>query len=437
MYTKEKPKNLHLFLLLWSTQAISQLGSSLTSFALILWSYQQAGSALATALLSICSYTPYVVFGMFAGSWCDGWDKKKTMLICDSVAAATTLLAGGLFMTHQLRLYHLYVLNLIGSFMNAIQQPCSDVAITLLTPRDSYQKAASLKAFSNSLITVLTPMLAMSLYTLLGMQVVLLCDVCSFLIAFIALCFYIPLPRIQESLPEESVLQRTKSGLLWLKDHRGILDLILFLAAINLVASMNEAALAPMLLSRKHGGNAVLGVISSTSGLANLAGSLLLLRMKPPKNRIRCIKWALLFSMSTENFFLALGKTPGVWCTGVLLGWLFIPLMNMNMDVVLRSEIPVEMQGRVYATRNSLQFFSIPIGYFLGGLFVDRIGEPFVAHTSSRLLTLLFGNGKGSGAAILFFLLGIGGMLICFLFGKDRHLKALASHQQHKDSDNA
>ena len=67
---------LHVFLILWSTQALSTLGSSMTNFALVIWSYQKTGSALTTALLSICSYAPYVLLSMFAGALSDKWDKK-------------------------------------------------------------------------------------------------------------------------------------------------------------------------------------------------------------------------------------------------------------------------------------------------------------------------------------------------------------------------
>ena len=45
-----------------------------------------------------------------------------------------------------------------------------------------------------------------------------------------------------------------------------------------------------------------------------------------------------------------------VWCVGAVLGWLPIPLMNANLDVLFRIHIPVKMQGRVYAARNSLPF---------------------------------------------------------------------------------
>lgn len=43
------------FLVLWLTQSFSALGSAMTGYALVIWSYQQKGSALATSLLMVCS----------------------------------------------------------------------------------------------------------------------------------------------------------------------------------------------------------------------------------------------------------------------------------------------------------------------------------------------------------------------------------------------
>ena len=93
--------------------------------------------------------------------------------------------------------------------------------------------------------------------------------------------------------------------------------------------------------------------------------------------------------------------------------------MSANLDVILRSSIPVELQGRVYACRNTLQFFTIPIGLFWGGLMVDNVFEPFMsAFGDLAILKTLFGNGKGSGAALMMFLLGVSGSLICIITGK-------------------
>ena len=90
--------------------------------------------------------------------------------------------------------------------------------------------------------------------------------------------------------------------------------------------------------------------------------------------------------------------------------------MNANMDVIFRTRIPAEMQGRVFSCRNTLQFFTIPLGYLLGGLLVDRVFEPFMAAQSGGLLISIFGSGKGSGAALLFFVLGLSGVAVCLVF---------------------
>lgn len=75
---------LGLFLRLWSTQTFSALGSSMTSFVLVIWAYEQSGSALSTALLSICSYAPYVLLSIFAGGH---KEINRTNLTCSDIAA--------------------------------------------------------------------------------------------------------------------------------------------------------------------------------------------------------------------------------------------------------------------------------------------------------------------------------------------------------------
>ena len=64
-------------------------------------------------------------------------------------------------------------------------------------------------------------------------------------------------------------------------------------------------------------------------------------------------------------------------------------------------------------------FFTIPIGLFLGGFMVDRVCEPcMAAYGNLPILKTLFGTGKGSGAALMMFILGISGSLICMIAGK-------------------
>ena len=414
----KKYQSLKPYLLLWSTQSLSALGSAMTGYALILWLYRQSGSALETAMLAICSYAPYVLVSIFAGALRDRWNKKRTMLVCDLLAAVGTVVVLVLLKNGQLAPWHMYVLNAINGLMNTVQQPASDVAATLLVPKKYYQKTSGLRSFSSSLNTILHPVIASALFGFFGMEAVIAVDLATFAIAFVTLLFFIPIPEISAGdNPQEKLLTAVKSGLSWLRANQLILNLILFLAFINLVASAYNAALPAVLLSRENGGETVLGLVNAVTGGASLVGGVIATLLPPPKNRVRAICGALMLSMSTENFLLAFGRTPWVWCAGAVLGWLLIPLMNANMDVIFRTAIPVDMQGRVYACRNTLQFFTIPLGYFLGGLLVDRVFEPLLASVSSDgLLAFLFGLGKGSGAAALFFVLGLAGVLVCLIF---------------------
>lgn len=410
------------YLVLWTSQMFSGLGSAMTAYALVIWSYTQEGSALKTALLMVSSYAPYVVLSIFAGALSDRWDKKRTMLICDMLAAVCTVVTLMLLKQGQLRIWHLYVINMVNGTMNTVQRPAADVAVSRLLPKKYYQKVGGLNYFSRSVNSILTPVIATAILGLAGMEAVIAFDLASFAVAFLVLALFIRIPKGEEvSTRKEGVLQAAGEGVRYLQKEQGIFGLILFLATINLVAAVYEAALPAMILSREGGSEKVLGLVNATVGVTTLLGSILSFFVREPKSRVRVICNCLLFSMGFENFLLAFGRTPFVWCLGAFLGWIAIPLMSTNLDAILRLNIPDTMQGRVFAVRNSLQFFTIPIGYLLGGLLVDRVFEPIMTRQdSSSLLSQVFGTGKGSGAALLYFVLAFCGIGVCLYFRRNK-----------------
>ncbi len=100
--------------------------------------------------------------------------------------------------------------------------------------------------------------------------------------------------------------------------------------------------------------------------------------------------------------------------------------MNANLDAPLRGYIPIGVQGRVFSVRNSLQFFTIPLGDLLGGALVDAVFESLMAaQPMGFLLVSVFDAGKGAGAACLFVLLGFVGVITCLVFRRDRTIWAL------------
>ena len=387
------------FILLWATQTLSRLGSSLTPFALILWAYGKTGSALSTALLTVSSYVPYILLSLPVGTLTDRMNKKHLMLLSDTAAALCTLTILFVWLSGNLELWHLYLVNAITGTAQTFQQPASEVATTLVTPEDKYQKAGSLNALAYSVINMASPVIATTLYSVGGLTLVIIVDLSTFTVAFLSLLFFVRIPEMKKEKHEDShIMMDLKEALSFLRTNMGILQVILFLAAINFIASIYNAALPAMILSFES--ESVLAAVQSTAGIAMIIGSAIATMMPTPKSRVRMIIISLFISMSTENFMLAFFRNPIMWCVGAFLGWLCI----------------------VYSARNMLQFFTIPLGYLAGGFLVDSVFEPFMADRYSTVFNQLFGTGKGSGTAFLFAVIGVTGVLVCVIFSK---LKAM------------
>ena len=81
-----KEKKYINFIIFWASQAVSQLGSSMTGFALTIWAYKQTESVMTVSLLTFFSYCPYILVSLLAGTFVDRHKKKNIMLWSDSIA---------------------------------------------------------------------------------------------------------------------------------------------------------------------------------------------------------------------------------------------------------------------------------------------------------------------------------------------------------------
>ena len=410
-------KELRSFLLLWGSQTVSQLGTAMVDYALIIWVYGQAGTASSITLLTICTFLPTIFFRFLAGSVVDRWNKKRVMLIADLIAACGTLTVFVLYSCDSLKIWHLYLINFLLSFMNAFQEPASFVATSLLVPKEYYTKAGGLQGFGGAAVSILAPALGALLISVGGIRTVLICDLATFALAFFTLLFLIRLPEQEITQKEEESFKETcMAGIRFLREHKAILKITLFLAVVNFLAKLgNDGMLSPFILGRTGNNQPVLGAVQSTVAIGLLAGSLITTVMKPVKKRMRLvfITTGLIFS---GNIIMALTSRTWLWCAASIWSYAFAAVMNVHLDTAVREKVPLEMQGRVFSAKSTLQNFTIPPALFLGGILADYVFEPFMAADSplQRTLSGFFGTGKGSGIGLMFFIVGAVGMLISF-----------------------
>lgn len=409
-------KGLQSFFILWSSQTVSGLGTAMTEFALIIWVYGQKENASSTTLLTICSFLPTILFRFIAGTIADCWDKKRIMLITDMVAACGTVTVFILYSFSVLQIWHLYVINILLSFMNAFQSPASYVATSLLVPKEQYTRVSGLKAFSGSVVNILAPVLGSAFLTFGGMTLVLIIDLISFAIAFFTLLLFVKIPKIEHNSVKgkESFFKNCLTGIFFLRDNAPLLHIVLFFAIINFLAKMgNDGMISPFVLGRTGYNQNVLGMVQTSVALGILVGSITITLAKPAKNKTKVI----FISCAITCFggvIQSLTYNPSIWCIAAFVSYLSAAILNANLTTVMRVHVPIEMQGRVFSAKDTLQNCLIPMGLFLGGILADYVFEPFMAKDSpiQRILVLCFGTSKGAGIAVMFFCTGILGCII-------------------------
>lgn len=404
------------FLWLWASQSISAMGTAMTEYALVIWAYEQTGTAESLSMLTLCSFLPTIVFRFIAGAVADRWNKKAIMLTADLFAACGSLVILLLYTSASLTVMWLYGINFMLSLMNAFQVPAAYVATSLLVPKEYYTQTGGLQAASGALISILSPLLGSVLLSFGGLEAVLLADLGTFFFAWVTL-FFLPIPALpaDEKAEKESLRQSIASGFRFLRQQPVLFRLILLIAFVNFLAKLGADGQMPaFILSRTGGNQPILGTVQSAMALGILAGGSLTGILNLPNNDVRriIILCSLIF---LAGVFFAVSRSAVWWCCFAFVQYLFAAAMNVYWGAGMRTAVPITMQGRVFSARDTIQNCTIPLGLYLGGVLTDRVFEP--AMTNSSVIRTAFapilGGQKGAGIALLFLLVSVLGFAVC------------------------
>ncbi|MCM1184305.1 MAG: MFS transporter [Roseburia sp.] len=420
--------NFKKYMILWLSQSVSQLGSAMTSFALVLWAYQQSQSALSVSLMSFCNYVPYILVSLFAGGFVDRHRKKTIMLVSDTLAAVGTLVVLALFAAGSLRVWNIWLINIVMGVTTAYQQPASAVAVGKLVPEDKISNVSGLNSFSSNLITVFRPMLAAALFTVGGLPLILAIDLISFLAAFCVLLFVIRIPEQFEQEERQSPFAGTVEGFRFLKKESGLLYIMLTMALINFFSQLTyENILSPMVLARSGNNSFALGMVNAFMGVGGIVGGVIVSVKRESRRKASAIYWSAALSFLFGDLLMAAGRNTAWWSIAAVAASVPIPFIMANQNAILYRKIPQEMQGRVFAVRNAVQFSTIPVGILLGGYLADYVFEPFMraGGSAAEALGRLVGAGAGSGMAVMFLCTGVCGFTVSILSCFNRKIRAL------------
>lgn len=421
--------NFKRYIIFWLSQALSQLGSSMTGFALVLWAYTQNGSAMTVSLMSFYNYMPYIIVSLFAGAFVDSHSKKKIMLVSDSVAAICSAVIFVLNKGNGLQIWNIYLVNFIIGFMNAFQGPASSVAVGKIVSEDKMAQVSGMNSFSGNLVAVMSPVLSASLFAMGGLNLIIAIDLLSFAFAFLVLLFVLRVPEdIPQRVERKSMFAGCAEGFRYLRGNRGIFMIIMTMALLNFFSRMTyENILSPMILSRSGNDSVVLGIVNAVMGIGGIIGGIIVSTGTVKGSSAKMIYVSAFLSFLLGDIVMGAGRNVIAWSFAGLAASFPIAFINAGQMVLLYKCVPEEVQGRIFAVRNALQFSTIPFGILLGGLLADYVFEPFMMKDNpiTKVLQIIVGTGEGSGMAVMFLCTGVLGALFSFLSYRQKDIRRL------------
>jgi len=404
------------FTIVWFGQVVSLLGTGMTRFAIIFWSWQLTGHAMTTALVTFFSFLPTVLLSPVAGALVDRWNRKLVMMVSDLAAGLTSLALLVLVSTGHLQIWHLYAAGAFAGVFESFQIPAYGAALSTMLPKKHYARANGMMAVAQSTAEIGSPVLAGILIKLIGIPGILTIDVVTFAFALgsLALVFIPqPPPSAAGAAGRGSLWQESLFGFRFILDRAGLLGLQIVFFAGNLIAALAFILLPAMVLGRTGNNGVALGSVQAAIGVGGLLGGLVLSAWGGPQRKVHGVFVGWTLSMVGQLAF-GLGRGPTSWAIAGALMMFFTPILNGSNQAIWQAKVAPDVQGRVFGARRLIAQVSWPLAGLLGGFLADHVFEPGMRPGGALASTFggLVGTGTGAGIALMFVLTGCLGIVV-------------------------
>jgi len=366
------------FMIVFAGQAFSLFGSRLVQFSLVWWITETTGLASTLAFASIVAMLPQVLLGPFAGALVDRWNRKTVMMVSDSFIALVVVALAFLYGTGAVQLWHVFLAMFIRSLGGAFQWPAMQATTTLMVDKESLSRVAGMNQSLQGLAAIVAPPLGAFLMQVIPIQIILLIDVATAVLA-VGPLFFIKVPQpireVTEVLGLKTVLSDMREGARFVWSWRGLRVIMGMSMIINFLMSPAFSLLPLVVTNHFDGGAVELGWLQSANGVGMIAGGLLLGAWGGFRKRIVTAMTSIIVSgvfivafsfMPPELFLTAVG------CVFVFA--VFNAMANGTFFSSMQAVIPPEMQGRVFTILMSLSGGMTPIGLAFAGPVSDSLG---------------------------------------------------------------
>ena len=180
--SSSKPKSLwhnRDYMLLWSGQALSDIGGAVSELAFPLLVLAVTHSPAQAGFVAALRALPATFFSLFAGVLVDRWDRKQVMLVCDAGRALSLASIPIAFALGHLTVWQLYITAFLEGTLMIVFTLAKTAAISQVVTPVQLTTAVAQEEFVEGTTALFGPPLAGILYTL-GMMLPFITDAVSY-----------------------------------------------------------------------------------------------------------------------------------------------------------------------------------------------------------------------------------------------------------------
>lgn len=387
----DKKSNYRKFLLLWSGELVSAIGSGLTSFGLGVYVFQRTGSAANMALVTLLAFLPMLLLSAPAGVLADRYDRRLLMMTGDGLSALGLVYILVCMLTGDAELYQICIGVFISSVFSSLPEPSYKATVTDLLTQEEYSRASGMVSIAGSARYLISPLIAGILLTVSDVKLLLMIDVCTFFLTVICTAVVRKGISAKPADTDGTFLESFSEGWKAINEKRGVMILIIVSSVMTCFMGVMQILAEPMILDFQS--SKVLGIAETICACGMLASSMIIGIRGLKKDFAGVLSISLVLAgLSMVGF--GLKENIIIICGFGFMFFFMLPFANNCLDYLVRTNIDADKQGRAWGLISLLSQIGYVVAYGTAGLLADCVAA--ARHT-----------GVGRGAAMVIMVSGV------------------------------
>lgn len=376
---------LHDFLLLWTGETASMIGSAATVVALPLVAITVLdASPLVLGVLTACAWLPWPLLVLPAGAWIDQAGRRKVMLAGNLVSAAVFATVPVAAWAGVLSVAQLVAVTLAGGAARVFLSLAFQAYVPTVVPRAKLGPANSWIGASEATSEVAGPGLAGLLAALFTAVAGVAVDAATFVFSAVCLWRIRATEAIAERRSNDGLLARIGAGFRYTLGDRWLRTIAAYVALVNLTQAAVQTLLVVFLVSTVGVSGGTAGLLMASMGVGGLLGARLAVPAGKRFGTARTLLWGEAFTVPFALLMPAVadGLWIGLFAIGMIVVFAGLSAGSILARSFRQGYVPDAMLGRSAATMALFGRGAIPVGALAGGWLASTVGVHLALRTA-------------------------------------------------------